>query len=54
MDVIINAEDKPVVDEMAEFLKTLTEEEQRQISLLIKGIRLGISLKSKDNEEKSA
>lgn len=48
MDIIIKAKDKPVVDEMAEFLKTLTEEEQQQISLLIKGIKLGIALKVED------
>ena len=51
MDTILNTKDKPVVDEMKEFLKNLTIEERKQISILIKGIELGVALKT---QEKSA
>lgn len=51
MDAILKMKDKPVVDEMTEFLKTLTIEEQEQLNILIKGIELGISLRT---DQKSA
>lgn len=50
MELILNTKDKPVVDEMKEFLKTLTIEEQRQVSILLKGMKLGIAI----NQQKSA
>ena len=51
MDIILKAKDKPVVDEMTEFLKTLTKEEQEQMRLIIKGVQLGLKLKSNDEKE---
>lgn len=51
MDIILKSKDKPVVDEMTEFLKTLTKEEQEQMRLIIKGIQWGLQLKSNDEKE---
>lgn len=51
MDIVVKAKDKPVVDEMTEFLKTLTKEEQEQMRLIIKGVQLGLKLKSNDEKE---
>lgn len=52
-EVILKIEDKPVVEEMTEFLKTLNEEQQRQVGFMIRGLKMGLGLKEND-EPKSA
>ena len=52
-EIILKIEDKPVVEEMTEFLKTLNEEQQKQVGFMIRGLKMGIGLKE-DNEPKSA
>lgn len=44
METILNKKDKPVVDEMVEFLKTLSEEEQHEVNSIMKGIAIGVKL----------
>lgn len=44
-EVILKVEDKPVVDEMVEFIKTLNEEQQRQVGFMIRGLKMGLGLK---------
>lgn len=52
-EIILKVEDKPVVEEMVEFLKALNEEQQRQVGFMIRGLKMGLGLKE-DDEPKSA
>lgn len=39
METILNKKEKPVIDEMVEFLKTLTVQEQKEINYFMQGIK---------------
>lgn len=39
MKTILNEKEKPIIDEMIEFLKSLTGQEQKEINIFIQGIR---------------
>lgn len=40
MEIIVNKKDKPDIDKLVEFLKTLTPEEQQAISYIMQGMKL--------------
>lgn len=39
MDIILNKTEKPVLDDMVAFLKSLTVEEQKEINIFMQGIK---------------
>ena len=39
METILNKKEKPVIDEMIEFLKSLTAQEQKEMNNFIQGIK---------------
>lgn len=39
METILNKKEKPVIDELVEFLKTLTVQEQQEINIFIQGAK---------------
>ena len=51
-ETILKIEDKPIVEEMVEFLKTLNEEQQKQVGFMIRGLKMGLGLK--EEKPKSA
>ncbi|MEK4713435.1 hypothetical protein [Sporosarcina sp. FSL K6-5500] len=53
MDVILNIEEQPSVEEMATFLKSLSEKELIQMSAMFQGVKLGLHL-AKDNVKKES
>lgn len=42
MEVNLKRKDEPIVDEMMNFLKGLSEEEQREVGTIIQGVVIGI------------
>lgn len=42
MEVNLKRKDEPIVDEMIDFLKGLSEEEQREVGTIIQGVVIGI------------
>lgn len=51
-ETILKIEDKPIVEEMVEVLKTLNEEQQKQVGFMIRGLKMGLGLK--DDKPKTA
>jgi len=39
LDIILNKTEKPVLDDMVAFLKSLTVEEQKEINIFMQGIK---------------
>jgi hypothetical protein len=52
METILNKKDKPAVDEMIDFLKTLSEEQQHEVNSIMKGIAIGVKLARKAESKK--
>lgn len=51
METILNKKDKPTIDQMIEFLKTLSEEEQKEMNIMLKGYELGIKARGLKNSK---
>lgn len=50
-EIILKMEEKTVVEEMTELLKQLSEEEQKQVSFMIRGLKIGMALKEVENSK---
>jgi hypothetical protein len=50
METILNKNEKPVIDELVEFLKSLTEKEQQKINYFIQGIKFMKEVEKKESE----
>lgn len=48
METILNKKEKPVIDEMIEFLKNLTVQEQKEINYFIQGIKFARKKEEKE------
>lgn len=44
VETIVKKEEKSAVEEMVQFIATLSEEEQREVSSLIRGVAFGVKL----------
>lgn len=44
METFLNKKEKPDVDEMIKFLKTLSKEEQKEINVFLQGIKFAKKL----------
>jgi len=49
METILNKTEKPVIDELVEFLKSLTEKEQQEINIFIQGIKFAKKAEQKQS-----
>lgn len=51
MKILLSKKEKPSIDQMIEFLRTLSEEEQKEINIMLKGYELGIKRGVKKSKE---
>lgn len=51
-EMILKQEERESVDEMIELLKTLTEEERREVNSLIRGVAFGVKLARNEDLKK--
>lgn len=51
MKILLSKEEKPVIEEIIDFLKTLSEEEQKEMNILIRGYELGIKARGLKNSK---
>lgn len=52
-EMILKQEERESVDEMIELLKTLTEEERREVNSLIRGVAFGVKLARNEDLKKA-
>lgn len=48
METILNKKEQPAVEEVMEFIKTLSIEEQKQVQIFIQGIKFAQAAAKKD------
>jgi len=48
METILKTTDKPVLDEISKFLKTLSVEEQKEINIFIQGIQFAKKISNRE------
>ncbi len=49
METILKKSEQPIVDELIEFLKELTEQEQQEINIFIQGVKFAKKATEKES-----
>lgn len=52
VETIVKKEEKPAVEEMMQFIRSLSEEEQREVSSLMRGVAFGVKLARSSESKK--
>ncbi len=52
VETIVKKEEKSAVEEMVQFIRSLSEEEQREVSSLMRGVAFGVKLARSSESKK--